>query len=175
MTLRDKDIFPEVLSTPDPVWKDRITGKAVIFNDNNQIALIGNRIHSFFLLPGGGIENGENIIQGVKRECREETGLEVELTREIGVSEDFRIRDAKHCITIAYFATALSKGTPALTSNEKDIGVYLKWFPFSEALTLLEDQREKVKKGEVKFYNTCFNIWRDHFFLLRAEKMLPLA
>ena len=172
MTLRDEDIFPNEPKPTGIVWEDRSTGKVVLFNDQNQIALIGNKVNDFFLLPGGGIEGSESIVGGVKRECREETGCEIEITQELGVTEDFRARDSKHCISFGYVAKVISQGTPTLTENEIDIGAYVKWLPISEAAELFARQEEKVKKGEVKFYNTCFNIFRDSLFIRLAQELI---
>src|SRR4051812_3542379 len=77
LTLRDEDIFPSVPIAADIVWKERPTGKAVLFNDKNEILLVSNTVSNLFLLPGGGIDEGEDIVEGVKRECREETGYEI--------------------------------------------------------------------------------------------------
>jgi hypothetical protein len=41
MVLHDKDIFPDA---PDIVWKERPTGKIVLFNEKDEIALIGNNV-----------------------------------------------------------------------------------------------------------------------------------
>lgn len=154
------------------IWKDRPTGKVVLFNDQNQIALIGNKVNNFLLLSGGGIEGDESILDGVKRECQEETGCEIEIIKELGVTEDFRSRDRKHCISFGYAAKVISYGTPALTESEIDIGAYVKWLSISEAYELFAIQEEKVKKGEVKFYNTCFNIFRDSLFIRLAQELI---
>jgi 8-oxo-dGTP diphosphatase len=169
MTLRDADIFSEAGVASQVEWKDRPTGKVVLFNEENEIALIGNTVNDFLLLPGGGIEENESILQGVKRECREETGYEIEIIDELGVTEDFRERDGRHCISYGYTAKVISRGDPDLTANEIDVGAYVKWLPFSEARSLFLKQEEAVKKGEVKFYNTCFNIFRDSLFIRLAE------
>lgn len=169
--LRDRDIFPDALDTSSIVWKDRPTGKAVIFNEDNNIALIGNKVNDFFLLPGGGIDEGESVIDGVRRECREETGCTVEIMDELGITEDFRSRDSKHCISLGYSAKVVAHGTANLTDGEADIGAYVRWLPLPEAITLLTQQEEKVRAGEVKFYNTCFNTIRDALFLKRANEL----
>jgi 8-oxo-dGTP diphosphatase len=171
MTLRDKDLFPNTSEPSDIIWKDRPTGKVVLFNDQNLIALIGNKVNDFFLLPGGGIEGSETILDGVKRECQEETGCEIEIIQELGVTEDFRTRDRKHCISYGYTAKVISQGTPALTKSEIDIGAYVKWISISEAKELFMNQEERVKKGEVTFYNTCFNILRDSLFIRLAQEL----
>lgn len=172
MTLRDKDIFPNATDAIDVVWKDRPTGKVVLFNEENKIALIGSKVNDFFLLPGGGIEGDESIIEGIKRECREETGCAIELQDLLGVTEDFRQRDSKHCISFGYSAKAISYGAPLFTADEADIGAYVKWLSLPEAVELFRLQEEKVKAGEVKFYNTCFNIFRDSLFIRRADDLI---
>jgi len=172
MILRDKDIFPDALDISNVVWKDRLTGKAVLFNEENKIALIGNKVNDFFLLPGGGIESTESIIEGVKRECQEETGCEIEIQNALGITEDFRARDGRHGISYGYSAKVISCGTAILTENEADIGTYVRWLSLPEAIELFSSQEKKVKAGEVKFYNTCFNIIRDSLFTHRALNIM---
>jgi ADP-ribose pyrophosphatase YjhB (NUDIX family) len=171
LVVHDKDIFPDAPDTASIVWRDRPTVKAVLFNEDDDIALIGNKVNDFFLLPGGGIDDGESATDGLRRECREEVGCEVEVLDELGMTEDFRSRDSKHCISSGYSAKVISHGTPSLTEKEADVGAYVKWIPLSEAKALLTAQEAKVKAGEVKFYNTCFNTIRDLFFIRRAEEI----
>lgn len=172
LTLRDKDIFINALIDTNIVWKDRITGKAVIFDKDLHIALIGNKVNEFFLLPGGGIEEGEEIIDGIKRECKEETGCDVSILGLIGSAEDFRARDSKHCISYGYFAEVVSMGNRNLTESEKDIGAYVKWVPINDAIQIFIEQEKQVKIGNVKFYNTCFNILRDSLFIRLAKDLI---
>ncbi|HBB65229.1 MAG TPA: hypothetical protein DCZ84_01135 [Candidatus Vogelbacteria bacterium] len=172
MVLCDKDIFPDALDLTSVVWKDRLTGKVVLFNEENEIALIGNKVNDFFLLPGGGIENAESVVEGVKRECQEETGCEIEIQNALGITEDFRARDGRHCISYGYCAKTISYGTAVPTKKETDIGAYVRWLSLPEAIALFVSQEKKVKAGEVKFYNTCFNIFRDSLFVRRAQDII---
>jgi len=175
LTLRDKDIFPNTPEIAGVAWKVRPTGKVVLFNEKNEIALVSNKITGQFLLPGGGIEEGESIIEGTRRECREETGYEIEITRELGVTEEYRARDSRHSISYCFVAKTLSQGPITLTEGESDIGFFMKWFTLEEAVKLFASQEEKVRRGEVEFYNTCFNILRDSFFIHRAIEEYVVA
>ncbi len=58
---------------------------AIIFNEQGQVLLSHRRDMDAWNLPGGGLEPGELPDQGVRREVREETGLEVVTERLVGV------------------------------------------------------------------------------------------
>jgi ADP-ribose pyrophosphatase YjhB (NUDIX family) len=52
---------------------------------NGKILLTKREDYEIWCLPGGAVDEGESIAQAAIREAREETGLEVKLTRLIGV------------------------------------------------------------------------------------------
>ena len=60
----------------------------IIENDNNEILLVKNRHHGEYTVPGGQVEIGENLIEALKREIREEAGVEVEVGKLICVSSN---------------------------------------------------------------------------------------
>jgi ADP-ribose pyrophosphatase YjhB (NUDIX family) len=74
-------------------------------------------------LPGGGLENGEAPWQGVIREVKEETGLDVEITKLIGIYS----KTDKNDIVFA-FECKIIGGKITLNEEAKDI----KWFSLNE-------------------------------------------
>lgn len=168
-----KDVFPKQKEKRSIIFEDRPTGKAIVFDHKNNIALIGNRVNSFYLLPGGGIDKNESIENGIVRECLEELGCHVELIDKIGIIEDYRTRDKKHCINYCYLARLIGKkGKVQLTEDEKKNGMHVIWISINKAVKILKKEVKQLKKGEVKFYNTGFNILRDHLFLNKTQQKL---
>src|SRR6476469_5856353 len=63
----------------------RVGAFAIIFDDAGRV-LISRRVdNGWFNLPGRGVDPDETVSEGLIREVREETGLEVEIGRLIGV------------------------------------------------------------------------------------------
>jgi ADP-ribose pyrophosphatase YjhB (NUDIX family) len=79
-----------------------------------------------WILPSGGLEEGESIAQAAIRETKEETGLEVELTRLVGVYS--RISNMSPGYMILFAARPVGgeiKCQPGET-------IAVKWFAFDE-------------------------------------------
>lgn len=55
-----------------------IAAAAIVTNKNDEILLVKTHRHGW-VFPGGQVEVGENIIDAVKREVMEESGIEIEV------------------------------------------------------------------------------------------------
>lgn len=53
----------------------RVALRALIRNDKGEILIVREKDHDWWDLPGGGLEYGESIEDGLKRELTEEIGL----------------------------------------------------------------------------------------------------
>jgi ADP-ribose pyrophosphatase YjhB (NUDIX family) len=60
----------------------------IIENDMNQIILVKSRYHDTYNLPGGQVEVGENLIEALMREIKEEAGVNVTVDQLISVSSN---------------------------------------------------------------------------------------
>jgi ADP-ribose pyrophosphatase YjhB (NUDIX family) len=88
------------------------------------------------VVPGGGIDEGESVEEAALREVREETGLDVEFVRELGVAENPG-RLEPHFIHVARYVHASAKGSLPETWEHRVTGhgaesgsrVVCRWVP----------------------------------------------
>ncbi len=107
---------------------------------NNKIVLVrrGSEPEKGKLaLPGGFVEIGETFREACIREAKEETNLDVEIIREIGVF-DSPDRDERGCISVAFLC--LGRGEPKADDDADDI-----------VLVDIEEAMELAKNGELAF------------------------
>lgn len=163
-TICDKDIFsfPEF---NNPIsYKKRTTVKAIVINEEGKFAFVTNPVHKFYLLAGGGAESN-NFEEEIKRECAEEVSCDVIVLKEVGRVQEFRNRDSQEYETVCFLAKFKNFIlTDLRTEDEKKNGLVVVWLDEKEAQKILLEQVEKVKNGEVGFYNTAFNTARDQIF-----------
>ncbi|GEM_PF-3094732 len=53
----------------------------VVENENREVLLLKHRHHDIWMFPGGQVEVGENLVEALIREAREESGMEIEVGR----------------------------------------------------------------------------------------------
>ena len=58
----------------------RVSLKAVIFNENDEILIVKESGRDWWDIPGGGIDHGESIKEALARELREEVSLTGDFT-----------------------------------------------------------------------------------------------
>lgn len=124
---------------------------AVIWNDAGQVLLIRRTKEprrGQWSLPGGKVEPGETLEDAVRREAREETGLEIEIMGLAGVAET--IDDAEigagglHFVLIDYGARAVA-GTARAASDAADAT----WFDYADlaAIALWDETRRIIAES----------------------------
>lgn len=89
---------------------------------SGQIVLVQRRNPPHGLaLPGGFVDPGERVEQAALREAREETGLQVELRRLLGVYSDPARDPRGHTISVVYIADA--NGVPCAGDDAAGIRI----------------------------------------------------
>jgi 8-oxo-dGTP pyrophosphatase MutT (NUDIX family) len=89
MQLITKIIHPELKSTHGRVFR-RHAARGIVLRDE-QILLLFTERYNDFSFPGGGLDAGEDIVTGLKRELEEETGArETQVLQHYGYIEEYR-------------------------------------------------------------------------------------
>jgi ADP-ribose pyrophosphatase YjhB (NUDIX family) len=104
------------------------TACAVVVDDQGGVLLArraGEPFRGYWDLPGGFLDEGEHPLDGLRRELREETGLEVEPEDFIGIWMD-RYGDAKdaHATLNLYWTARVVAGHPEAADDVSELA----WF-----------------------------------------------
>jgi ADP-ribose pyrophosphatase YjhB (NUDIX family) len=87
-TIKCKNNFDEVVEIPVDKFFFRPSVYALI-TDGDKIITMKNKGNGKFWFPGGGVELGEKIEDALKREVKEETGLNIKVGKMVFYKENF--------------------------------------------------------------------------------------
>ena len=100
-------------------------------------------------IPGGHIEYGEDIVIGLKREIREELGIEITVGDPFAVFTYTNDVKGSHSIEVVYFAQL--QDSPDTISIDPDDHSTFGWFTEEEAVDLNSDNEDEevrvIQKG----------------------------
>lgn len=121
--------------------------RAILFDANNDLVLVQENDKGVrHGAPGGKIEEGETPVEALRRECKQETGYDIDIREEIGYVEIIR----EKYITRNYFWVAKTvgdQGDLALMEDEKAVAQLCISFPFKEAKELLRQEAENDSRA----------------------------
>jgi 8-oxo-dGTP diphosphatase len=134
----------------DREYPDRpIVGVGALIFDEGRVLLVkrGNPpMQGEWSLPGGALEIGETLVEGVRREVLEETGLSVEPLTIIEVfdriARDEAGRVQYHYVLVDYLCR-VTGGSPACASDAAD----LRWAAADELDAIAPFTREVIMKA----------------------------
>lgn len=148
-------------------YKVRKATRGIIINSRKQIAIINVARDKYFKLPGGGVENGEDIITALKREILEETGTKITDIVELGIINLYRNQWKEQQIDYGFLAKAVGKILPPhFEEGEIKEGFQLEWVDFDTAIKKIRETQNP------KDYSGKFITKRELIFLKKAKEMI---
>ncbi len=126
----------------------RTAASAVIFDTGGRILLQRRSDNGRWGLPGGGVEIGESVVAAAVREVREETGLDVEVVRLIGLYSDpaFQVVRYPDGNVVHYVSACFECRVAAGTLTVCDETLALDWFdPSALPPDLLAMHRRRIE------------------------------
>lgn len=103
---------------------ERNIARAVVYDESGQFYFVRAERDDIFgkatliETSGGGVENGEDLISAIKRELKEELGMQVEVVCKIGVVSDYYNLIHRHNINNYFLCKVQSFGEKNLTQDE---------------------------------------------------------
>lgn len=140
----------------------KVDSKSLIFNPavygvvikKNKILLLP--VNNKYALPGGSIEMGEDHIDALKREIKEETGLSVKPIKILSIYtslyKSFKTGTNYHCVQLFYICktTIAAPSKVLLTADEKKYLKPAQWIDVSKLKSLKYIGTEPVFKDIIK-------------------------
>ena len=131
---------PEITSLENKSIFTRLATRSIALKGNTILLLYTERYEDYSL-PGGGLDLGEDKIEGMKRELSEETGAaDIKNIKPFGAYEEYRPwhkpnHDIQHMISYCYTCDVNKKlGSSNLESYETNNGMRAIWIDIHEAI-----------------------------------------
>lgn len=150
----------------------------VILNDQGKIVLTKRKDLPVWCLPGGTVEPGESFVETAVREAREETGLEINVTRLVGLYSRPNWFDGAH--DILFVAQPIAGELRADGKETVEIGFFdpldvpqpmLAWH-YDHIADALGQSQVIVRRLDVRV--PLANITREVFREMRAQNQVPV-
>ena len=110
---------------------------AVILDDDDRVLLVGQHRYPLdrysWEIPEGGVPAGEDVLDGARRELREETGIEADGWRELVRFDLSNSISDESGVLFAARARSLEAPSPDPTED-----LAIRWVPFDDAIAMID-------------------------------------
>ena len=159
LTINDEDVLPNVTEIAVDTFKKRSAARAVLLDEHGAVYLLNVSKQGYHKLPGGGVEDGEELAAAMRRELLEEVGCEAEIIAEVGEIKEYRKFQKLDHSSYCFVARQVGeKHNSALEEGELADGMYdIKVASIDAAIVLLQHDVPKNDAGKfIQRRDICF-------------------
>lgn len=143
----------------------RLTARAIVRNWKGEYAVMYSAKFKLYSLPGGGVEDGEDVLTALHREIYEETGCTCDEVQELGAVYENRGSLDYTQVNYYFIVTTDHIAENHLTETEQENHTEVHWYSFERMVTLINAQEfDRVQAKYLKM--------RDVAALREYSKML---
>lgn len=125
-------------------FRKRLAVRAIIIDDENNIALAYVSKQDYYKIPGGGVDEGEDMIEALHRECLEEAGVKITDIQPLGFIRDinsiWQLTQESFCYAVKIKG---QKKRPTYTKKERAKGYALQWVPLQKVISTMVSGKPK--------------------------------
>lgn len=151
----------------------RLTAKAVILNEKKEILLFPK------FLIGGGVDEGETIEDGLRRECMEEAGVSIDILKPLGVVIQYRDELKKKYEVYAFIVRKVGEFIPRTSIQDNEQDRLPTWRTFEDAIAYIENLIKEMEDSQEDgtkdaYQGRLYNAKTHLFFIKKAREILGL-
>ena len=125
----------------------RLTARAVVKNDKGKHAVMYSDKFHLYSLPGGGVDEGEDIRDALEREIWEETGCTCDKVEELGIIQENRFCQDYTQYSYYYIVTTHAEsGAIHLTDAEIANRTSVQWHDFETVYDLIANPPQDTQQ-----------------------------
>ena len=143
----------------------RLTARAIVKNDEGKYAVMYADKFHLYSLPGGGVDEGEDIRTALEREVWEETGCTCDEVEELGIVQENRFCQDYTQDSYYFVVTTHSNSNEMhLTAAEIENRTSVQWHSFDKAYELItnplqDTQQRKYLQARDKAALDAYMAW----------------
>lgn len=141
--ITDDDIGEKFVGVNNP--KTRTAVRTILNDGSGNIAISNKTAKNEYKLIGGGVDEGENLEEALKREVLEEAGCEIEIENCLGFVEEFRSKKNFYQKSYVYITKVINNTHKLhLTKKEQEEGAKLCWLKPEDALKMMKNSYDEL-------------------------------
>jgi len=159
----EQGVHPDIKSDPDVSLSLSRSSRCIVIDDENKIALLHVKNRNYYMLPGGRADSDDESHETiVRREVKEEAGVDIEILSACCMTHEYRYKRSIKKVSQCFIARVDGeKGETNFTEKEKHRGFELMWVDPKEVLRL-------IQLSNPEDYTGPFVVARDTYFLKKA-------